>query len=217
MAPIVQALADPTLAYALFVVGCCALLVELSHPGALVPGISGAVCLLLALIGFALLPVNWLCLPLIVAALGLFALDVKLTAHGGLTVAGLAAFAAGSLLLYSVPGSKTSVAVSLPLLIMLMLIGAGMTTFLVRAAVRVRRVPSMVGPQRLLGRTGIAATTLQPGGVIRVAGELWSAEVCATQAPVLQAGQQVRIVGRHGLTLEVEPVIAVSGNGVSIA
>jgi membrane-bound serine protease (ClpP class) len=210
MTPIIQALADPTLAYALFVVGCCALLVELSHPGALVPGISGAVCLLLALTGFALLPVNWLCLPLIVAALGLFALDVKLTAHGGLTVAGLAAFAAGSLLLYAVPGNKTA-AVSVPLLIVLMLIGGGLTTFLVRAAVHVRRVPSMIGPQRLLGRTGIATTALQPGGVIRVAGELWSAEVCATPAPVLQAGQQVRIVGRRGLTLEVEPVIAVGG------
>lgn len=217
MAPIMQALADPTLAYALFVVGCCALLVELSHPGALVPGISGAVCLLLALTGFALLPVNWLCLPLIVAALALFALDVKLTAHGGLTVAGLAAFAAGSLLLYAVPGSKTSAAVSLPLLIMLMVIGAGLTTFLVRAAVRIKRVPSLIGPQRLLGRTGIATTALQPGGVVRVGGELWSAELCEVPGPILQAGQQVRIVGRRGLTLEVEPVVLAGGSAVSTA
>jgi len=217
MTPILQALADPTLAYALFIVGCSALLVELSHPGALVPGISGAVCLLLALTGFALLPVNWLCLPLIVAALGLFALDVKLTAHGGLTVAGLAAFAAGSLLLYAVPGNKTAAAVSLPLLIMLMLIGACLTTFLVRAAVHVRRVPSLIGPQRLLGRTAIVTTALQPGGVVRVAGELWSAELCAVPAPILQAGQQVRIVGRRGLTLEVEPVLAAGGSAVSTA
>ena len=216
MAPIMQALADPTLAYVLFVVGCCALLVELSHPGALIPGISGALCLLLALTGFALLPVNWLCLPVIVAALGLFALDVKLTAHGGLTVAGLAAFAAGSLLLYAVPGN-TTVAISLPLLIALMVIGAVLTTFLVRAAVRVRRVPSLLGPQRLLGRTAIATTALQPAGVVRVGGELWSAELCALPVSMLQAGQQVRIVGRHGLTLEVEPVVAAGGSGVATA
>ncbi|HEY8742565.1 MAG TPA: NfeD family protein [Chloroflexota bacterium] len=212
MAPILQALADPTLAYALFVVGCCALLTEAAHPGAFLPGISGAVCLLLALVGLALLPVNWLSLLLIVAALSLFALDVKLTTHGGLTVAGLAAFAAGSLTLYHVPGNHASVAVPLPLIIALMLGVAALTTFLVRAALRVHHTPSVNGPQRLLGQTGIVTTALAPGGVVRVGGELWSAQLCAAPVPILAPGQRVRVVGRRGLTLEVEPAASAGGS-----
>ena len=217
MAPILQALADPTLAYALFVVGCCALLTEAAHPGAFLPGISGAICLLLALIGLTLLPVNWLSLLLIVVALSLFALDVKLTTHGGLTVAGLAAFAAGSLTLYDAPGSHVSVAVPLPLIVVLMLAGAALTTFLVRAAMNVHHRPSVNGPQRLLGMTGVVTTALAPGGVVRVGGELWSAQLCDAFAPALLPGQPVRIVGRRGLTLEVEPVVSAGGSALRSA
>ena len=217
MAPILQALTDPTLAYALFIVGCCALLTEAAHPGAFLPGISGAICLLLALVGLSFLSVNWLSLLLIVAAMSLFALDVKLTTHGGLTVAGLAAFAAGSFTLYNVPGNHGSVAVPLPLIVVLTLGGAALTTFLVRAAMNVHHGPSVNGPQRLLGQTAIVTTALAPGGVVRVGGEFWSARLCTGPAPALPPGQRVRVVGRHGLTLEVEPVSSAGGGALRSA
>ncbi len=230
MALIQQTLADPTLAYALFVVGCCALLTELFHPGALVPGISGGVCLLLAFIGLVLLPVNWFSLLLIVAALSLFTLDVKLTTHGGLTVVGLAAFAAGSLTLYGMPGSHAPQALPLPLIVALTAGGAALHT---------KHMPFLNGPQRLLGRTGTVATALAPTGTVRVAGELWSAQLsetprsmvvagrlplgavsrprphalCADPATLaLAPGQAVRIIGRRGLILEVEPVVSTGGS-----
>lgn len=239
MALIQQTLADPTLAYALFVVGCCALLTELFHPGALVPGISGGVCLLLAFIGLVLLPVNWFSLLLIVAALSLFTLDVKLTTHGGLTVVGLAAFAAGSLTLYGMPGSHAPQALPLPLIVALTAGGAGLSTFIVRAALHTKHMPFLNGPQRLLGRTGTVATALAPTGTVRVAGELWSAQLsetprsmvvagrlplgavsrprphalCADPATLaLAPGQAVRIIGRRGLILEVEPVVSTGGS-----
>lgn len=240
MAPLLQTLADPTLAYALFIVGCCALMTEIFHPGAFLPGISGGICLLLAFAGFLLLPVNWASVVLIVAALGLFTLDVHLTAHGGLTAVGLAAFAAGSFTLYGMPNGHSPMAPPLPLIAGLTLGGAGLVTFIVRAALHTRHLPSFNGPQRLLGQTGRVTTTLAPTGTVQVAGELWSARVCAphttragrTAAHVvdstsprrqhgaiaeppgrtLAAGQPVRIVGRRGLILEVEPVASAGGS-----
>jgi membrane-bound serine protease (ClpP class) len=245
MALILQTLADPTLAYALFIVGCCAVMTELFHPGAFIPGVSGGICLLLAFVGFLLLPVNWASLALIVAALALFTLDVHFTAHGGLTVVGLAAFAAGSLTLYGLPGGHSPVAVPLPVIVGLTLVGTGVSTFVVRAALHTRHLPTVNGPQRLLGRTGTVTTTLDPTGTVRVAGELWSARLC-TSRPVrtlragptapdvsiserqddaltapstvaLAPGQPVRIVGRRGLILEVEPVVSTGGGAVRTA
>jgi membrane-bound serine protease (ClpP class) len=245
MALILQTLADPTLAYALFIVGCCAVMTELFHPGAFIPGVSGGICLLLAFVAFLLLPVNWASLALIVAALALFTLDVHLTAHGGLTVVGLAAFAAGSLTLYGPPGSHAPLAVPLPLIVGLTLVGAGLSTFVVRAALHTRHLPTVNGPQRLLGRTGTVTTTLAPTGTVQVAGELWSARLCpprpirtvlaepaaldvttsgrhdavltAPPTVVLAPGQPVRIVGRRGLILEVEPVASTGGGAVRTA
>jgi membrane-bound serine protease (ClpP class) len=246
MALILQTLADPTLAYALFIVGCCAVMTELFHPGAVIPGVSGGVCLLLAFVGFLLLPtINLASLALIVAALVLFALDVHFTAHGGLTAVGLAAFAAGSLTLYGLPGSHAPVAVPLPLIVGLTLAGAGVSTFVVRAALHTRHLPTVNGPQRLLGQTGTVTTTLAPTGTVQVAGELWSARLCtprsvralraeptaldtltsrrqdgALMAPpsvTLVPGQPVRVVGRRGLTLEVEPVASTGGRAVRTA
>lgn len=245
MAPILQTLADPTLAYALFIVGCCAVMTELFHPGAFIPGVSGAVCLLLAFVGFLLLPINWASLALIVAALALFTLDVHFTAHGGLTVVGLAAFAAGSLTLYGLPGSHAPVVVPLPVIVGLTLVGAGVSTFVVRAALHTRHLPTVNGPQRILGRTGTVTTTLAPTGTVRVAGELWSARLCTARpartlrsaaaamavstsgrhdvalaepaTAALVPGQPVRIVGRRGLILEVEPVASTGGGAVRTA
>lgn len=231
MVALQNVLADPTLVYALFVVGCLAALTEAFHPGSLVPGISGAVFLLAAAIGLMALPVNVLSLALLLGGMVLFTLDVQLTAHGGLTVLGLAAFVAGSLTLFGVPGGKSSLAVSLPLVAVVTLLGVFLSTLMVRAAVRIRHVPSLHGPERFLGQTGVVMTELSPLGTVRVAGELWSAKVCATAgrgpstglsalmdeaAPTPEGaiarndavppGQPVRVVGRRGLVLDVEPV-----------
>jgi membrane-bound serine protease (ClpP class) len=234
--PILQALANPTLAYALFVVGCTAVMMESFHPGALIPGITGGACLLIALVGLVMLPVNWLSLLLVAVGLALFALDVQITAHGALTVVGLVAFAAGSLTLFGLPGGPATIAVPLPLVLLVMLIGVTVCTLMVRAAVHMRHLPSINGPQRLLGHTGTVASAFAPTGTVQVDGELWSARLCGGSASGPGAGEAaalvrdagwrrsptptdqtgtavvpghvVRIVGRRGLILEVEPVIS---------
>jgi len=111
---------DPNIAYLLLTIGFFALLIELFHPGALVPGVTGVICLVLAFAASAVLPMNWGGALLILLAGVLFILDIKAATHGALTLAGLVAFVFGTLLLYSPPGLPSptlpEVSVSIPAL-----------------------------------------------------------------------------------------------------
>jgi len=168
---------DPTIAYLLMTIGFFAILTELFHPGALVPGVSGVVCLVLAFVGFASLPMNWGGVVLIVAAAALFILDIKPAAHGGLTIAGLVCFAIGSLLLYSPPpGGLPSptlpdVSVALPALVGAAGVGAAFSLLVVRTAMRMAERASITGAQRLSGATGIARTSMDLDGTVTIRGQ----------------------------------------------
>ncbi|HET8631845.1 MAG TPA: nodulation protein NfeD [Thermomicrobiales bacterium] len=201
-----QLLIDPTIAYLLLTIGFYAILIELFHPGALVPGVTGAICVILAFVSFATLPINWAGLLLILLAVALFVVDVKAATHGALTVAGLVCLVFGSLMLYNPPGPRSpaspAAAVALPALVAVVLIGAAVSLLIVGSAVRVMRRPPLTGPERLAGATGVATSALDPSGVVRVQGQLWSARL---RAGTLEAGRPVRVVARQGLTLEVEP------------
>jgi membrane-bound serine protease (ClpP class) len=197
---------EPDIAYLLMVIGFFAVLIELFHPGALVPGITGLVCLVIAFVGFAALPMNWGGIVLILAAAGLFVLDIKAAGHGGLTVAGLVCFVVGSLLLYS-PGGAPSptlpeVSVSLPVLIGACAIGALFSVVVVRTALAMSGRPAITGSRLLNGATGVARSRLDPTGTVTVLGQIWSARVRSGQ---LEAGRPVRVIGRTGLVLDVEP------------
>src|SRR5207237_3422467 len=89
---VAQKVFDPNVAYLLMTIGLFAILIELFHPGALVPGVAGVVCLVLSFVGFATLPMNWGGVVLILAAAVLFVVDIKAAAHGGLSLAGLVCF-----------------------------------------------------------------------------------------------------------------------------
>jgi membrane-bound serine protease (ClpP class) len=198
---------DPDVAYLLMTIGIFAILIELFHPGALVPGVTGVVCLVSAFVGFAALPMNWGGIVLILAAATLFVLDIKAAAHGGLTIAGLVCFIVGSLLLYS-PGGVPSptlpqVSVGLPPLLAAGGAGAMFSLVVVRTAIRMSRRAAMTGSQRLLGATGITRSALQPRGTVSVAGQVWSARL--HQNGRLEAGKAIRVLGRNGLVLDVEP------------
>jgi membrane-bound serine protease (ClpP class) len=196
---------DPTIAYLLMTFGFFAVLVELFHPGALVPGVSGVVGLVLSFVGFAALPMNWGGVVLILAAAALFVLDIKAAAHGGLTIAALICFVLGSLLLYSPPGPPSptlpEVSVGLPALLAAAGVGVGFSLLVVRTALRMAGRRSIVGSQKLNGATGVVRSALDPDGTVTVAGQVWSAHA---QAGRLDAGQPIRVLGRTGLVLDVE-------------
>ena len=206
-------LADPNLAFILFVLGAYGLILEFIHPN-LVSGALGAVALILAFVGFGSLPLNAGGLLLIVTAIALFVVDLSVTSHGLLTLAGLGCFVLGAGALYTAPGPvapETSVA--WPIIAAM----AGMTALfmgvVVSAAWRVRRrarLPVGVGGSVANGTVPVAAGTwgrverpLGPTGTVYAGGEEWSARTA--DGAVLDRGAQVRVVGQDGLTLVVEP------------
>jgi len=209
---VLQKLFDPNIAYLLLTLGFCALVIELFHPGALVPGVTGVVCLVLAFAASAVLPLNWGGALLILLAVTLFILDVKAAAHGALTIAGLVAFVVGSLLLYAPPGPRSptlpDVAVATPLLVGVAAAAALVSLLIVGTAVRLAARPAFTAQDRLTGAAGVAHSALNPSGTVQVAGQLWSAYAAGA---TVSAGERVRVLARRGLTLEVEPAAVRGG------
>ncbi|HKD92664.1 MAG TPA: nodulation protein NfeD [Terriglobales bacterium] len=197
---ILDTLMDPNLAFILFAVGALALYAEFNHPGAVLPGVVGVIFILLAIFALNMLPTRYASFALIVLAFALFALEAKFASHGVLTIGGIAALTLGGLLLVDAPIPEmrvhwaTALAVSVPLGVI--------TAFLMTLAIRARRRKSMIGPQGLIGSTGVARTPLSPEGKVFIAGELWNAVASAEIPP----GEAVRVRGVHGLVLDVEPM-----------
>jgi membrane-bound ClpP family serine protease len=198
-------LLDPTTAYLVFVLGLFAVLVELAHPGALVPGATGVACLTLASIAFAVLPTNWLGAAVIVAAVGLMAVELKAATHGALLVAGATCLIIGSLWLYAAPGSalplQTEVSIAPGVLVGAAACGLIGGLLLVRIARQIHVLPPVISLEQLVGAQGTSRSELDPDGVVHVGGQLWSARVRGQR---LAADQPVRVIARHGLVLEVE-------------
>lgn len=194
-------LTDPSVAYILLLIGIYGLVFEGYNPGGVLPGVAGAIALLLALYAFQVLPVNFAGLALIVLGVLLFVIETFVPAYGTLSLGGIAAFVFGSLILmdsqvpgYTLPrGLIAGLAASGGLLL------AG-TLWL---AARAHRRPAASGGEQLLGATGRALEDFDAtgNGRIRVQSETWNAESRAT----LRKGTEVRVVRREGLKLIVEP------------
>jgi len=194
-------LTDPNIVFLLITIGVQAILIEISSPGGWVAGFIGVVCLALGGYGLGILPVNWLGLILLVAAFVLFILDIKAPTHGALTVAGVASFIAGALVLFNSPGTPQFQKVSIPLVI-----GAGIVTGLVFLVIvgfgiRAMRAPIRTGEESLTGKTGTARTKIdEMGGQVQMLSELWSAELVEGAAKI-RKGEAVEVVDVKGLRL----------------
>jgi membrane-bound serine protease (ClpP class) len=201
--PLLTVLSDPNVAYILFLIAVVGLIAEAYHPGVFIPGVIGAISLILALVAFSLLSVNWLGVLLLLLAVGLFLAEAHTPGVGLLGLGGVVAFIIGSLLLF-VPFSSSAGAVTLAVSPWLIAASTlGVTAFfllLIRASLRTRRLPITMGPEALLGKEGIATSDLSPRGAVRVAGEEWSA--IADVEPI-NSGESVEVIGVEGVTLRV--------------
>jgi membrane-bound serine protease (ClpP class) len=203
-------LADPNIAFILFLIGSYGLIFELGHPN-FVTGILGAIALILSFIGFGSLPLNLGGLLLVALAILLFVLELTVTSHGLLTVGGIVCLVLGASALYTEPGTPTGpdVTVALPLLLVTTITTAAFMALVVWVAVRSRREvasPGLVGPGLPIGAGGVVRRPLEPRGSVYAAGEEWSAmSADGTQVP---RGTPVRVVGADGLTVVVAPVSA---------
>jgi membrane-bound serine protease (ClpP class) len=191
---------NPTVAYLLLLVGIYGLLFEGYNPGAVLPGVAGAICLLLAAYSFQILPVNYAGLGLIALGVILMISEIFVPSFGALGIGGIIAFVAGSIILMDtdVPGFG----IPTTLIASIGLLGGGMVMAIVWLAVRARRRPVVTGIEEMLGAVGEAVADFSDSGHVLVHGELWKA---STAQPV-RKGQKLRVKKVDGLLLTVEPL-----------
>jgi len=195
-----KALSDPNIAYVLMTIGMIGVLAELYNPGAILPGIVGAISLILAFYSLQSLPVNYAGVLLVLLGVVLFILEATVTSYGLLAIGGVASMILGGLMLVKTdaPFLKISWSVILPVVTL----AAGFSLFVVGMGVRAMRRQPTTGSEGMVGLVGVAKTALTPQGKILVHGELWD----AISEQSLQPGDQVEVTRMEGLRLYVKPV-----------
>ena len=196
---VLSAIAHPNVAYILLTLGTLGLTIELWSPGAILPGIAGGLCLLLAFFALQVLPVNYAGLLLMLFGLVLLGLEVKVTSFGLLTVGGALSLIFGSMMLIdsTAPELQLSLGVVVPVVVGFTAIAA----FLVRLGLTAQRKPAVTGMAGMLNESGEALTAIEPGtpGSVRTHGEIWRAMASESIAP----HDRVRVTSVEGLTLTV--------------
>jgi membrane-bound serine protease (ClpP class) len=197
---VLQLLSHPELMMILMLVAIYGIIGELSNPGAVLPGVVGAIALILVLYMATILPVNIAGLALIGLAVVLFIVDLYAPTHGVLTFGGIVAFFLGALMLFN--RADPAFRLSLVYIIPATLVTAAFFIFVVGAGLRAQFLPVRVGREILLGKTTPALARIDAGaGKVFVEGEYWNA---VSEVPI-ESGHPVEIVGINGLTLKVKP------------
>ena len=193
---LLNTLIDPNILPLLFLAGLAGIGFEIFHPGVVLPGALGAVALVTALFGFSVLPISWGGLLLMLLGVALLVVDVHVTSHGALTVAGLISLAVGSIMLFQ---NASGLHTSKPLVISIAVALGAVWVFAISKAVQVRHSPVEVGPQLIAGSIG----EVRDNGLVFVNGELWQARTPSGEK--LRPGERVRVESLDGLVLTVRP------------
>ena len=197
-----DALATPDAAFILLLVGIYAILLEVVHPGTILPALVGVICLALAAIGLSELPVEYGALALLLTAIVLMVAEMFTPGIGLLGLFGFAAFIGGSYFLFDPAAGSDDMRVSLPVIAGAAIASAALTFFGIGAAIKARQRPLTTGAEQLLSAQGTVVDWSGARGHIRVHGEVWAARAERS----FMAGDRVRVTAREGLTLIVEAV-----------
>jgi membrane-bound serine protease (ClpP class) len=193
-------LVNPNVALLLLVGGALLIYLEFNTPGTIVPGALGTLMVLLAVFALNLLPIRYTAVLLLFAAIALLVLEAKFGGHGALAIAGIVCLTLGMLTLIAAPVPE--LAVNPWVAVGVSTAFGGITAFLVRLAVRARRIKVRLGADALVGRSASAMEALTPEGHVLVNGEIWRA--VASQA--VAAGTPLQVVGHEQYLLKVTPV-----------
>jgi membrane-bound serine protease (ClpP class) len=197
---LLSVITNPTIAYGLLLIGIYGLLFEGYNPGAVFPGVVGAIALLIALFAFQILSVNYAGLALVAVGVGMIIAEFFFPTFGSLGLGGLIAFIVGSLILFDtdIPGMN----IGLPVIAAVATVG-GLAIFVMAwVASRSLRRPVVTGVQTMVGENAEVLDAFNGRGRVRYGGEIWN----AVSSSAVRAGQIVRITGIDGLTVWVEPV-----------
>ncbi len=194
-----KTLSDPNIAYLLMTIGTIGLIAELYNPGAILPGVVGAISLILAFYSFQSLPINYAGVLLFLLGIVFFILEASITSYGLLGIGGAVSMLLGSVMLI-----KTDVEflqISWSVILPVVALTAAFSLFMVGMGVRAMRRRPMTGREEMVGLVGVATTALAPRGQFAVHGELWEA---VSECP-LQAGTAAEVTRVEGLRLHVKP------------
>ncbi len=198
---LLKALSDPNIAYLLMTIGTIGIMAELYNPGTILPGIVGAISLILAFYSLQSLPVNYAGVLLVILGMVFFILEATVTSYGLLAIGGVTSMILGSLMLIKTDAEFLQL--SWGMIVPVVAFAAIGTMFIVGMAVRAMHRQPMTGSEGMVGSIGVAKTALAPQGQLAIHGELWEA---VSEHP-LQPGDQAEVMRMEGLTLHVKPVI----------
>ncbi|MBC8200039.1 MAG: nodulation protein NfeD [Desulfobacterales bacterium] len=197
---ILKIISDPNIAYILMMIGMAGIYFELSHPGAIFPGVIGAIAIVLAFFSFQTLPVNYAGILLIILAMIFFIMEMKITSYGLLSIAGVTSLFLGSLMLFenASPELRVSWQVFLPTIVIV----SGFFVTLASLVFKAQVSKPKTGAKGLVGEIGVVKEDIMPEGKVFVHGELWN----ATSKNRISKGTKVRVIKVVNLVLDVEPV-----------
>ena len=198
---ILKTISDPNIAYILMMIGLAGLYFELSHPGAIFPGVIGGIAIILAFFSFQTLPVNYAGILLIILAIVFFIMEVKIASYGLLSIAGVLSLLLGSLMLFETGEAYQQLSwnVLVPTIIVISIFFVCVATL----AFKAQLTKPMTGESGLLGETGMVIQDIDPDGKVFIHGEQWN----ATSVTPISKGVKVRVVKVENLVLEVKEII----------
>jgi membrane-bound serine protease (ClpP class) len=195
-------LSDPNLAYILLMLGFYGLMFELYSPGAILPGIVGVICLVLAFYSLNTLPINYAGLALILFALLLFILEIKIVSHGVLAIGGVISLLLGSMMLIRRDAGAIG-HLSWTVIIASTVVTTLFFLFVIGMGLKAQRMKPVTGSESMIGETGEAKEELNPLGMVFLHGELWQAESLSGS---INSGEKIRVKSMKGFKLFVEKV-----------
>jgi membrane-bound serine protease (ClpP class) len=199
VARILDAITHPNVVALLFAAGLALLYVEFNQPGLIVPGVLGAGCLVLALVGVQILPFSWIGVVLVLLGVGLLVAEAFVTSFGLLFAGGLACLLIGGALMFDRP-DLSDLTIDFWRVLVPSVAALGVCTgFLLVAVGRVVRRAQVAGVEELIGMVGVAATRLDPSGTVMIHGEYWNADA----AEPIEANERVEATAVEGLRLRV--------------
>jgi membrane-bound serine protease (ClpP class) len=195
---VLSRIVEPNIAFLLAALGVIGLYIEFTHPGLILPGVAGAISLVLALFAFNLLPINGTGVLLLVLAVVLFVLEAQIASHGILATGGVISMIIGALILIDspLPGAQIHLATALGVAIPMGII----TVILLRAVLAAHRRKTLTGDAGMIDARGVTQTELSLQGTVFVRGEIWNAR----SRGKIPKGASIRVKSMDGLTLVVE-------------
>lgn len=197
---LLSVITNPNVAFILMLIGIYGLIFEFSNPGAIVPGTVGAICLLLALYAFQLLPINYAGMGLILLGVALMVAEAFAPSFGMLGIGGVIAFVIGSIILMDTEAPGFGIDISV--IITFALASAFISVFVIGMAMKARRRPVVSGMEELIGAEATVINDFDHNGSVIIHGENW----LAFSGTRLHKGQKVKVTDIQGLTLKVEPL-----------